>query len=307
MNNKLKNYKLMNLKLIALLFILAPLAGIAQEVNPQDTILYVGNRKYVIKENDRKIRIKVFEEIEAGDTIKNDQIFEGVYRDGQSTEQRISVSVPFVRKKTTHYRGYFEPHSSGIYVGYSHLGDGFLGFGSSDDVDLLASKTWEWGINLFDGALRLSRNFGLTAGLGFGYNSFRIDGNRAFVEGADGITSIVDAPEDVTYTKSRLRYYHFRLPVSLEFQQKFGWRGPLFFSVGAELEARMGTKSKAKIDGSKKTMSKDLNVRPLGVNLLVQAGYSNWGFYCRYSMLSLFEKNKGPEMYPYSFGIQWYW
>ncbi|NDV59386.1 outer membrane beta-barrel protein [Bacteroides sp. 519] len=292
---------------IALLLILAPLAGMAQEVNPKDTTLYVGNRKFVVKENDGKIRVKVFEEIASGDTIKNDQIFEGVYRDGQSTEQRISVSLPFTRKAKKRYKGHFDPHSAGIYLGYQQLGDGFMGFGSNDDVDLVASKSWEWGINLFDGALRMSKHFGVTAGLGFGYTSFRVDGNQAFVENENGITYIADAPEDAIYKKSRLRYYHLRLPVSLEFQQKFGWRGPLFVSVGAELETRFWTKSLAKVDGKKRTLDKDLNVRPLGVNLLVQAGYSNWGFYCRYSMNSLFEKNKGPEMYPYSLGIQWYW
>lgn len=293
-------------QLIMLLMILAPLAGTATEVNPQDTTIYIGNRKFVVKENDGKVRVKVFEELSQGDTIKNEQIFEGIYRDGQSTEQRLTVSVPFVKKKKTTYRGYFDPHNSGIYMGYRQFGDGCLSFGSDDDIDLVASKSWEWGINLFDGALRLSKHFGLTSGLGFGYTSFRVDGNQAFAENG-GITNLINAPEGSTYTKSRLRYYHLRLPVNLEWQQRFNRRGPLFLSIGAEVEARLWAKSFAKVDGKKQTMGKDLNVRPLGINLLAQAGYSNWGFYCRYSTASLFEKNKGPELYPYSVGIQWFW
>ena len=294
-------------RIITLLMILAPLAGMAGEILPQDTTIFIGNRKFVVKENEGKVRVKVFEEMSQGDTIKNEQIFEGVYRDGQSTEQRLTVSVPFVKKKRTTHRGYFDPHVSGLYIGYNRMTDGLLNFGSADDVDLVASKSWEWGINLFDGALRLSKHFGLTSGLGFGYSSYRVDGNQAFVENTQGITELVNAPEGTAYTKSRLRYYHLRLPVNLEFQQKFGWRGPLFFSIGAEVEARLWTKSKAKVNGRKQTMSKDLNVRPLGINIVAQAGYSCWGFYCRYSTASLFEKNKGPELYPYSVGIQWFW
>ncbi len=279
----------------------------AQETIPQDTTLFIGNRKFVVKENDGKLRVKVFEEIYSGDTIRNDQIFEGIYRDGQSSEQRFSVSVPFMNRQKSRNKHYFDPHSSGFYLGYYQMGDGFLGFGSADDLDLVASKSWEWGINLFDGAIRFFENWGLTGGLGFGYTSYRLDNNQAFIENENRITQILDAPEDVTYRKSRLRYYHLRLPINIEWQKRFGWKGPLFFSMGAEIETRLWTKSIAVVNGKKQTLNKDLNVRPLGVNILLQAGYSDWGFYCRYSTASLFENNKGPELYPYSFGIKWFW
>ena len=54
-------------------------------------------------------------------------------------------------------------------------------------------------------------------------------------------------------------------------------------------------------------MGKDMYVNPVGVNLLAQAGYGDFGLYLRYSTTSLFQKDKGPEMSPYSFGIAWYW
>lgn len=296
-------------QLITLLFIIAPIVAMAQNTTTQDTTIYVGNRKFVVKENDGKLRIKVFEETATGDTIKNDQIFEGVYRDGQSTEQRLSVSVPFVKKKTrNNQRWYFDPHSAGVYMGYYQMGDEFMDLSNTDKADLVASKSWEWGINLFDGALRLSKHFGFTGGLGFGYTSYRLGSNQAFIENSDGVTHIVsESPEDVVYKNSRLRYYHLRLPITFEFQQRFGWRGPLFFSIGAEAEARLWVKSIAKVNGKKRTLGKDMNVRPLGINILAQAGYSDWGLYFRYSTASLFEKNKGPELYPYSVGIKWYW
>lgn len=291
-------------RIIAMSLILASMAGMAQETSTRDTVFYAGNRKYVINETEDNIRVRIYEESSKGDTIENDQIFEGIYKDGRSTERRISLTIPFLKKEKGHRR-YFDKHVAGIYVGYSQFADG-VNFSKADDVDLVASKSWEWGINLFEGAIRLSRDWGLTSGLGFGYNSFRLDGNYGFEE-REGVTNIYPSPDGIDYRRSRLRYYHLRLPLSFEWQKKINHKGPLFFSLGAEIETRFWVRSKAIIDDDKQTLSKDLNVRPLGINLLAQAGYSDWGFYCRYATASLFEKNKGPELYPFSLGIQWYW
>lgn len=293
-------------KLLILFGILIPVLtyGNTTETAPQDTTIYVGSRKFVVKENEGKIKVKVYEEVSSGDTIQNDQIFEGIYMDGQSTERRTALSVPFM-KKDKKKSFWFEPHVGGIYIGYNRLADGMF-FGGTDEVDLVASKSWEWGINLFEGSLKLSRNWALTGGLGFGYTSYRIDGKKGFYR-VDGKSVLMDAPEDVHFSNSRLRYYHFRLPVSVEWQEKFGHKGPLFVSLGIEPEVRTWVRSKAKLDGRKHTLANDLNVHPVGLNLLAQAGYSDWGFYCRYSTFSLFENNKGPDITPFSFGVCWYW
>ena len=152
-------------------------------------------------------------------------------------------------------------------------------------------------------------NWGITIGLGWGYRSMRLDGNYAFRE-IDGVTEIYsgeEAEEPTEYSKSRLRYFYFRIPLSIEWQTRLNGKGPLFFAVGPEAEIRHGFRSKAKVNGSKKTIDKGLNGRPLGINLLAQAGYADLGVYMRYSTYGLFEKNKGPELYPFSFGVCWYW
>ena len=112
--------------------------------------------------------------------------------------------------------------------------------------------------------------------------------------------------QDVDYQKSWLRYWAFRLPVSLEWQTKFGSRRA-FIAAGPEIEWRVGVKSRAKYDNKKHTLSDKLNTHPLGMNLLLQAGYGCLGFNARFALTSLFEKNKGPELYPASIGIGWYW
>lgn len=292
-------------QLILLLMLLTPIAGMAQDTASKDTTLLINSRKIVIKENDGKVKVKLYEKIAEGDTIENDQIFEGVYMNGQSTERRVSLSVPFTKKRSTHN---FKSHTAGVYIGFSKLYDGFMNYNNPKGVNLDSSKSWEIGFTLLETDVALSRNkeWGASAGLGWGYTSFRLDTNTAFYE-KDGVTGNYTAPEGVTYDQSRLRYFYFRAPVMLEWQKRINGHGPVFVSVGAEAEIRHGIKSKVKINGEKENLDKGLNVQPVGINLLVQAGYKSTGIYMRYATYGLFEKDKGPRLHPFSFGVCWYW
>mgnify|MGYP007099758283 CR=1 FL=1 len=42
----------------------------------------------------------------------------------------------------------YEPHCSGLYIGYSRLANDFLSFGASDKMGLDLSKSWEFGFNI---------------------------------------------------------------------------------------------------------------------------------------------------------------
>ncbi|KAA6317656.1 hypothetical protein EZS27_032222 [termite gut metagenome] len=300
-------------RIILLLFILIPIIGMAQESNSQDTTVYVGNRKVVIKEKEGKIRVKLYEQSTDGNMVENDQIFEGVYMNGQSTERRLSLTVPFTKKKEPRSSSYHgrshDLHIAGLYVGYSMFGDKAL-YSRADEPDLVLTKSWEWGIVPFEAKFPLTRDnsLSLNSGLGIGYTSFRIDGNYAFRK-VSSVTAILPPDEGTSYSQSRLRYYHFRIPVVFEWQKYSKSHGPVFVSLGGEAEIRRSMKAKVKYEGNKheNTLGKDLNVNPIGVNLLTQVGYGSLGFYTRYSMAQLFEKNKGPKLYPFSIGVAWHW
>lgn len=290
-------------RLLIIWLMLVPVIANAYESIQQDTTILVRNRKFVVKEDEGKIKVKIYEETESGDTIKNQQIFEGIYLDGQSTEQRFSISVPFSKKEKNKRKYRFNPHFAGLYVGYNRLYDSLF---SDSELDLMASKSWEIGLNLWDGSLNFSPNWGIVSGIGVGFSTFRIEGNRGLYK-VDGKTILQDANEGQTITRSRFHYYHVRIPVALEWQEKFNGRKPLFVSFGPEVEMRFDARSKAKVNGKKKTLTKELNTHPVGINLLAQAGYGNWGFYGRYATDGLFESGKGPKGHPFSFGICWYW
>jgi len=282
--------------------VMASMTAMAQVSVPQDTILYLNGRKVLINECDGKIKVKVYEARAESDTIENTQVFEGVYLDGRSIERTTTVSVPFVKKELGCYR--FDPHYPAIYFGFDKLAGG--AFQYSARVPQLSARSREWGANLFNTGVSITRDnhWGLTTTLGLAYIVYKLENNYVF-EKSDGIT-LCRPSADVEYQESWLRHWAFRLPVSLEWQTKFGSRRA-FLAAGPEVEWRVGVKSRSKYDNKKHTLSDKLNTHPLGLNLLLQAGYGCLGFNARFALTSLFEKNKGPELYPASIGIGLYW
>lgn len=293
-------------QLILVAFLLLSTTSIIAQETAQDTTLVLNGQKIVIKQGDGKMKVRIYGATSEGDSIENKQIFEGVYLDGKSMERRTLLDgLPFTQKK---HRNYFNPHVSSLYFGYTQLSSDFYGFGGNKMADLNSFKSWEIGGTVFSTDLPLSRDlhWAATFGLGWGYRSFRLDDNAAFIRTDEG-TTIQQGDAETDYAKSRLRYFYFRIPLAIEWQTQVPRRGSVFLSAGPEIEIRHGIKSMAKVNGDSQTLGNGMYVRPVGVNLLVQAGYDDYGIYLRYSTYGLFEKNKGPEMYPLSFGLCWYW
>lgn len=270
------------------------------------TVETQGDSLIIIRKGTGDMRIKVYEDQSEG-REEHVQLFEGVYLDRVDADKRTFLdALPFIPKKKK-YNSY-EPHCSGVFIGYSRLANDFLSFGASDQMELDLSKSWEFGFNLLSMYHNFKKNphWGINVGLNWGYRSFGIDGNRALLK-EEGSSVLTAGNDDTAYSKSRLRHFFFRVPLLLEWQQKVGIN-EVFFNVGPELEVRHGVKSFSHINGGKKqTVGKGMYVQPVGINLLAQAGYGNIGFYLRYSTYGLFQKGKGPEVSPYTFGVAWYW
>lgn len=293
-------------RIILACMMVLPFIGMAQESEAQRTTTVDANSdSIIIRRGSGNVKIKIYEEITDGESKKEEKIYEGVYLTRVDADRPgILDALPFIPKR----RNTFDPHAGGLYIGFTSFSDHFLSFGPSGNISLNASKSWEIGANLFTRYFSLSRNqhWGMTYGLGWGYTSFRLDGNQAFLK-TEGATAIFDGNEENVYSKSRLRYFHFRIPISIEWQTRIHKHGPIFLAAGPEVEIRHGIKSMAKVNGHKETLDTGMYVHPVGINFLAQAGYGNLGFYLRYSTYRLFEKGKGPNVKPLSFGACWYW
>lgn len=300
--------KTKNVIFASLLSMAASYATAQQTAPSQRATITTEGDSIIIRKGSGNMRIRVYEEQPTDGESKEVEIYEGVYLERVESDKRTFLdALPFIpqKKKDNAY----EPHNSGIFIGYSRMSNDFLSFDNSAKADLNLSRSWEFGFNVISLCHNFKKNphWGLNFGVNWGYRSFSFDGNRALLK-ADGQTYFAEGDEENSYSSSRLRHFFFRIPITLEWQQRLGRSNKLFFNIGPEFEIRHGVKSFTHINGGKKQrVGKDMYVNPVGVNLLAQAGYGDFGLYLRYSTTSLFQKDKGPEMSPYSFGIAWYW
>ncbi|MDR0961116.1 MAG: hypothetical protein LBM62_00945 [Mediterranea sp.] len=276
--------------------------AVAQETVPQDTTIYLKGRRMVVQERDGKIKVNLYENSN-DNTLKNTQVFEGVYLEGRSVERTTTFSLPFDKKKE--HRARFDPHYPSFYFGFNRMATAPMRYNAR--VPQLYTKSWEWGLNLYNTGISISNNnhWGLTSTLGVARVVYKLDNNLGFERVGDA-TVCIPAPDKIEYSKSWLRYWAFRLPVSVEWQTYVGSRR-FFMAAGAEGEWRTGVTSRAKYNGHKHVLSDKLNANPLGVNLLLQAGYGEVGIQARFTLTPLFDKHRAPEIYPASIGIGFYW
>lgn len=292
---------------VLLLFTLNTLS--AQEIitPTQSTVVETNGDTILILKGQNDVKIKIYEDVPGLYSNEEEMIYEGVYLKRVNADRNTLLdALPFAPRRKS--KNSFSGHASGIYGGFANLSNSFCSFGESNKVDLNLSKTWEIAFNLLSSQLVLSQDqhWGMTFALGWGFRTYRLNKNEAF-ENINGITQIIQGNEEISYTKSRLRHFYFRIPVCVEWQTRVRGSSRLFAAVGPEFEIRHGVKSKAKVNGKSETLSSNMHVRPVTVNLLAQLGYGNIGLYARYNTLSLFAGSKGPDVTPYSFGVMWYW
>jgi hypothetical protein len=105
-----------------------------QQTDPeQKATVQTQGDSIIIRKGKGDMRIKVYEEqLEDGEK-KEVQIYEGVYLEKVDADKRTFLdALPFIPKKRR-YNAY-EPHCSGLYIGYSRLANDFLSFGASDII-----------------------------------------------------------------------------------------------------------------------------------------------------------------------------
>ncbi|MDR2969518.1 MAG: PorT family protein [Tannerellaceae bacterium] len=296
-------------KMLCIACILMPLGLWANEVEPvaPDTTVYIDGRKIEVKESDERLKVRVYETSPDGKLREDELIFEGHYKDGQSHERRkyaktITIPLP------TWNRDY-DPHWEGIGLGFANVADEGFRVNDIDGVSLRSEKSWELNINFLEKDFRLSSRYGwaLVTGMGIRWDRYRLDGNRRF-ERADGKTRLLDAPEGVTYTSSRLGITSLTVPLLLEWQHGRRWDSDFFISAGVVGLVKTASSSRIKYRDDaggkgKRKIDEGLYLRPVSMDFLFQVGYESVGAYLKYSPFEMFESNKGPAIHPVSLGI----
>lgn len=280
-----------------------PLMGmLAAETSPMpaDTTIRLEKKRIEVKDNGDRLKVRVYETDTDGTQVDDELVFEGHYRDGQSYERRkhirtINIPVPtWDRDFSAHWAGF---------------GMGFNSF-TGNNLALRKGSSLEYNLNFMEFSLPFSRyNWAIVTGAGLRWNRYRLDTDAYLME-VDGVTQLVPVPDDMNFKKSKLNTTSITIPVLLEWQTRKARHRPRFFISGGVVGV-VKTMSSSKVTyvnekGKSKTEKMDggMNLRPVTMDLLFQAGVGCMGLYFKYSPIESFESNKGPKVNPISFGVQ---
>jgi len=216
------------------------------------------------------------------------------------------------KKDSAKFRG----HWSGIEFGINELvnADNTLdrpeGYGY---LDLNSWRSWNLNVNFAQSTTPIIKDrLAMVGGLGFEFNHYRFqDENNIQRSETTGdieerlLTDLADI------RKSKFNAAYLTVPAILELQLgKGNSKDRYYLSFGVVGARKIASKVKVVYGekGERKKMVEkgvDLNLNPWRLSLTARTGYKDFfDFFASYSLTRIFEKDKGPELYPVSFGLR---
>lgn len=173
-------------------------------------------------------------------------------------------------------------------------------------VDYTRSR--EFSINPFQLSIPFfNRYVGAVTGLGFTFDNYELEQNVLLDVDLNG--NIVPLNSDITYQKNRFKTASITVPLMLEFQIPVNKKDKRLFVAGGVIggfNASAKMKTVYNDDNSKtkyKDKSSDWPMNKFFYQATARVGYDDWYLYANYSLMPLFESNKGPEIYPVTAGV----
>jgi len=245
------------------------------------SIIRIGKKKIVVVDSKSKTTIEIPDD-------KNDFVYE------------------FKEKKR------FKGHWSGIEMGINGFMDKNQSMNLKNELawlDLKQARSWNFNINFMQYSIGLgSDKVGLVTGMGLEFNNYHFS-NPISLKIEDGITTV-----DSTYIKAgyrvdktKLSTTNLTLPLLFEFQIPAGEKKHrIYMSAGVIGGLRLGSHTKVVYDDGDKRKDKnrsDFNIATFRYGFTARMGYRAIRLYANYYPVQLFEKDKGPEVYPFSVGL----
>lgn len=209
----------------------------------------------------------------------------------------------------SHRDNVFGGHLGGFELGLNSYGKdlGSTTLEPEDNyLDLNSSKSMAFNIISPSVSLGITKRFGFVASLGLNFNNYRFGGNNSISVDEGGVVMPVYPPLTVHYEKSKLTTLYAVLPLILEGQIPVSHSSSVNIGAGVIGGVKLGSHTKVVYfeDGKQKAKNRDdfsLNLLRYGVT--ARLGYEMVQVYGTCWLSPMFEKGKGPELYPFEVGI----
>lgn len=208
-------------------------------------------------------------------------------------------------------RDKFKPHWAGFEIGINNYVNSDFSMELAPEnsfMELNTSRSWHYNLNFMEYGIGLGTDkVGLVTGLGISWSNYHFDKGNVIEKDANGF--IVEknlTNENASVQKSKLQTTYLNAPLLMEFQIPVG-RKRLFISGGVVGGVKLCSRTKMvyTISGNKQKdkVKDDFNLSVLRYGFTARVGYRSLKLFANYYPTSLFEKGKGPELYPFSVGL----
>ncbi len=277
--------------------------GSILRVNAQQTIKEATNTTPLLAENAQPQDTVIIKQHETTVTV-------------ETTEDGKVTQISYHKKRRKSYQNFY--FGMGIDFGLNSYGKKNVFTGESGNNDFLVlntSKSTNFTMYPVMGEMRITKWFSLTGGLGVEWANYFFEEGWT-VENINGFTERSGKYNawglDNTLSKSKLLVVYMNVPLMVQFHVPnrhsnsfWGSHRGFFVQAGAIGSVKIGSHTKVKFmdGGNKEKEHSSFNLNLLRYELTGRIGYGWLGAYVNYQMTPMFEKNHGPELYPFSAGI----
>ena len=235
---------------------------------------------------------------------------------------------PFMCRK-----GKYNGHWAGIDFGWNGYvnSDHNMNFPSNQKyLDLNTSRSMTVNLNPVELNLNIAKNhFGLTSGLGLTFNNYYFSNSTLLVHDSSALVAyrIVDSNGNKADMKvNKLTVIWLTVPVMFEYQTNSGIKWNSFhLSLGVVGGVRLCAYTKQKfysryttyylqddngknigsvyVDNRFTRTQSQYHLNPFKLDATMRIGWSFLNFFATYSVSQMFQKDQGPELYPWTIGI----
>jgi hypothetical protein len=266
----------------------------------KDTVsVVVGDEIFSIKESGDETRVtlgnKEYRVVDDNDGVT-------VYR----SDKRDGGDKEFYHRKHDRFRG----HLGGLEIGFNGFMTDYWNTTLAPEdnyFDLNTSKSWVWNFLFPNVNIGITRHLGFVSAIGFNFSTYRFDGNNTIVKDNYGVIGPHYPDSGIVFTKSKLETAYLTLPLLLEAQIPLSDHNKTI-NIGAGVIGALKLCSKTKVtyddgDKSKAKSKDDFSMNVLRWGATARIGYEHFQVYGTTYFTQLFEKGKGPQLYPYEVGI----
>lgn len=176
-------------------------------------------------------------------------------------------------------------------------------------LDLNYGRSINVQLNLIQRNFNIYKNYvNLVTGFGVEWRRFMLD-NKTNLNADSAFTwGVIDSTNTFNFRKNLFRSTMLQIPILVEFNTNKNPRKAFHIATGVVGQFLVGSRTKQRFERNRDEFEKErkdnYNQNPFVLKAHASVGYSHFTLFGEYSITSLFEKGKGPQLYPFVIGVR---